>query len=124
MTTIWQAPTQEIDPLTEAVLEAIRSQIFPIAPVGVAIEPVPGKDWREARLADGRTARFALAVAPGEQARYGVRACANMRVSGEVAVDDHGYRLTSDVIVDLKTRAVLSCECRLESVGRVGGREG
>lgn len=122
MTTIWQAPTQEIDPLTEVVLEAIRSQVFPIAPVGVAIEAVPGAAWREARLADGRTVRLALIVTPGEQARFGVRACANMRVSGEVAVDDHGYRVASDVIVDLKTRAILSCDCRLESLGRVGAR--
>jgi hypothetical protein len=122
MTTIWQAPTQEIDPLTELVLEAIRSQVFPIMPVGVAIEAVPGAAWREARLADGRTVRLALTVAPGEQARFGVRACANMRVSGEVAVDDHGYRVASDVIVDLKTRAVLSCDCRLESLGRIGAR--
>ncbi|TCR64169.1 hypothetical protein [Bosea sp. BK604] len=121
MTTIWQAPTQEIDPLTEVVLEAIRSQVFPVAPVGVAIEAVPGAAWREARLADGRTVRLALTVAPGEQARFGVRACANMRVSGEVAVDDHGYRVASDVIVDLKTRAVLSCDCRMESLGRIGG---
>lgn len=122
MTTIWQAPTHEIDPLTEMVLEAIRSQVFPIAPVGVAIGAVPGTDWREARLADGRTVRVALTVAPGEQAHFGVRACAAMRVSGEVAVDDHGYRVASDVIVDLKTRAVLSCDCRLESLGRISVR--
>lgn len=122
MTTIWQALTQEIDPLTEVVLEAIRSQVFPIAPVGIAIDAVPGAAWREARLADGRTVRLALTVTPSEQARFGVRACANMRVSGEVAVDDHGYRVASDVIVDLKTRAILSCDCRLESLGRVGAR--
>lgn len=120
MTTIWQAPTQVIDPLTELVLEAIRSQIFAIAPVGVAIESVPGAGWREARLPDGRAVRLALTVSPGEQSRFGVRASANMRVSGEVAVDDSGYRVASDVVVDLKTRAVLSCDCRLENLGRIG----
>jgi len=118
MTTIWQPAAQETDPLTSAVIEAIRSQIFAIAPVGCVIETMPG-GWRETQLADGRLVRFALSVAAGEQNRWGVRACATMRVSGEVAVEDQGYRVASDVLVDLATRAILSCDCRLESVGRV-----
>jgi hypothetical protein len=119
MTAIWQAPTQEPDALSEAVVEAVRSHVFNLHPVGLALEPVPGTAWREARLVDGRIVRLALSTTPGEQARFGIRASATMRVSGQVSVDDHGYRLSADVVVDLATRAVLACECRLESVGRV-----
>lgn len=118
MTTIWQAPAQASDPLSEVVIEAIRSQVFPIQPVGVPIAQTPG-GWREAQLPDGRTIRMALVIAPGEQARFGARACASMRVSGQVSVDDAGFRVASEVIVDLATRAILSCDCRLESVGRL-----
>lgn len=120
MTTIWQAPTQEPDLLSEAVTEAVRSHVFHLNPVGMTLEPIPGTDWREIRLADGRIVRLALSTGPGEQTRFGIRASAAMRVSGEVAVDDYGYRLSADVVVDLATRAILACECRLESVGRVG----
>ncbi len=118
MTTIWQPAAQETDPLTSAVVEAIRTQIFAIAAVGHVIEAMPG-GWRETQLVDGRFVRFALSVAPGEQSRWGVRACATMRVTGEVALADQGYRVASEVVVDLATRAILSCECRLESVGQV-----
>lgn len=120
MNTIWQAPTQEPDLLSEAVTEAVRSHVFHLDPVGMTLEAVPGTAWREARLADGRTVRLALSTGPGEQTRFGIRASATMRVSGQIAVDDHGYRLSADVVVDLATRAVLACDCRLESVGRVG----
>lgn len=118
MTTIWQPATQETDPLTAAVIEAVRTQIFAVAPVGHVIETAP-EGWRETRLPDGRAVRLALTVTPGAQERWGVRASATMHVAGEVAVEDQGYRVASEVVVDVATRAILSCDCRLESVGRV-----
>lgn len=120
MTTIWQAPTQEPDALSEAVIEAVRSHVFQSEPVGMTMVIVPGSAWREAPLADGRVVRLALSTGAGEGTHFGVRASAAIRVSGEVTVDDQGYRLNGDVVVDRATRAILACECRLESVGRIG----
>lgn len=120
MTAIWQAPTHEPDALSEAVIEAVRSHVFQREPVCLTLESVPGTAWREARLTDGRVVRLALTTGPGEETRYGIRASATIRVSGEVAVDDHGYRLSADVVVDRATRAILACDCRLDSVGRIG----
>ncbi len=120
MTAIWQAPTQEPDLLSEAVIEAVRSHVFQREPIGMTLAVVPGTAWREARLADGRVVRLALSTGAGEETRFGVRASAAIRVSGEVTVDDHGYRLNADIVVDRATRAILACDCRLDSVGRIG----
>lgn len=100
--------------------EAVRTHLFPGEAVGVRLAAVAGETWREGQLPDGRTVRVALTASPAAETRHGVRACAGIRVTGELVAADEGYRLAADVIVDLATRAMLACECKLESVGRAG----
>lgn len=117
---IWQPAAQEPDPLLALAHEAVRTQLFPGETVGVALVAVAGETWREAQLPDGRTVRISLTTAPASELRHGVRACAGIRVTGELLAGDEAYRLAADVVVDLATRAMLACECRLEALGRVG----
>ncbi len=117
---IWQPPTREPDPLAALVHEAVRTHLFPGEAVGFRLMTVPGESWREAILPDGSRVRIRLSAGPAAQTAQGRRACAGINVTGELAAGGIGYRVNADVIVDLATRAMLSCESRLEPVGRIG----
>lgn len=117
---IWQPPTREPDPLAALVHEAVRTHLFPGDAVGFRLLTVPGESWRETVLPDGNRVRVRLSANPAAQTEHGRRACAGINVTGELVAGDIGYRVSADVIVDLATRAMLSCESRLEAVGRIG----
>jgi hypothetical protein len=114
---IWQPAAQEPDPLTELVHEAVRTQLFPGETVGIRLSPVPGENWREALLPDGRVVRVMLNSSPAETTRHGSRSCASMRVTGQLVAGRDGFQVEAEVVVDLATRAVLSNEFRLVPVG-------
>ncbi len=112
----WQPAVREPDSLATLVHDSVRANLFPgeLDPRG--FRPVPGESWRQAVLPDGTVVRADLAASPATQRRHGPRACAGIRVTGVLTVDRTGYRVAADVCIDLATRAVLSCDARIEAV--------
>lgn len=88
----------------------------------MALTACPGESWRGATLPDGTPVRVRLTVSPATRTRRGPRACAGIRVTGELAAGIAAYRVAAEVLVDLATRAILSCEADLEPLGHVAGR--
>lgn len=112
----WHPAVREPDPLMTLVREAARSHLFPGEPGSTVFAAVRGESWREAILPDGTVVRADLKASPASRRRRGPRACAGIRVAGVLALGRQGHRVEADILIDLATRAILSCEARIESL--------
>jgi hypothetical protein len=116
--TVWRPPTQEIDPLLEAVVSAARATILPTASIDTP--PPSSEGVRAVRLRNGQELRLMLSAQHLEQKQSGVRQVVVYAVNGNAVVDNkNGYRITGQAILDTVTRAFLDVDCRIESVGTV-----
>lgn len=113
----WRPASHEPDPLLEAVNNAARATILPVAAINV---PPPSSDGiRDLQLPDGRQLRIALTAHQMAQETHGVRAVVIYDIGGNALIDRIGYRVTGRAVVDIATRAFLDINCRLETVGSV-----
>ncbi|MGY3133986.1 hypothetical protein ACVWZM_004668 [Bradyrhizobium sp. USDA 4501] len=114
---VWHPATREIDPLLEAVANTARATILPTAPINI---PPPSADGiRSQRLRDGRELRLKLSTHPVEQEQRDPCAVLVYALKGNVVVDNTGYRVTGQAVLDVATRAFLDVSCQLKRVGPV-----
>lgn len=115
--TTWRPASQEIDPLQEAILNAARATVLPVAAIKT---PAPALDGvREIALPDGTVLRMSMAArSVGQETRNG-RPLAFFEIAGNAVAGRSGYRVTGEAVVDLATKAFIDIRCRLESVGAV-----
>lgn len=119
----WQYPTEELEALDGVLREAVLTHLYPGEAGSISFIPLPDGQGRYTDLPDGTRVRIDVKGTPATQTRHGQRACAGIRVAGVMAMRGVGHRIVADVIVDVATRAVLSCEVRWEGVGRISGSE-
>lgn len=117
MITVWQPAGDEIDPLQEAVLNAARATILPLAAINTP--PLSSDGVRELKLADGRSLRLMLIAQQLSQETRDKRTVVVYGFTGNAVADRAGYRVSGQAVIDIVTRAFLDISCRLEPVGNV-----
>lgn len=101
----WRPPTKEIEPLENAVVDAVRRTVLPMAEIGV---PPPGGDGvTDIALADGRSVQLVLSAQAVDGGSRGGRAVIVYRISGQGRLGETAFLVTGTAVLDHATRAFL-----------------
>jgi hypothetical protein len=113
----WTPAEKDLHPLQNAIHDLARHYLMPA--VVPALAPRTAEGWHSFDLPDGQRASVALEIAPRAETKFGLRAALAYDVRGRATLENMGFRIEGDLLVDRATRAFLHVDCKLESLGRI-----
>jgi len=118
MTMPWTPPEYEATPLEEAISAVVRAQLIPTAETGVPLADSQG--WVRMKLPGNREARISILFAEPSQRQFEKRASLGYPFTGHATQALEGHRVRGVALLDLQSKAFLSCQIDIESVGQLG----
>jgi hypothetical protein len=115
--TSWSPAQRQDHPLIQAICTLARQCLMPGVVAAVATRSPEG--WYRLTLPDGQRASVSLDIKPRAQVKHGPRAAIAYELAGRATLENQGFMLEGEILVDCATKAFLHVGCELRGLGQI-----